>query len=138
MIMDSASSNAPMLNDAARDYGRFRLWFALVGGAVAWLVHLMGAYVIAEFGCVGTTQEYSVLGVTLVAWLLVGLTLLTCGVAVGATLVARGMEHARTDVLRPDDDAVRSIAHAGALTSGISAFVILFESVPILYYLHGC
>ena len=85
-------SNAPMLHDSTRDYNRVRLWFGLVGGAVAWLVHLMGAYAIAEFGCVGTTQEYSFLGITLVSWLLIGLTLVTTAAALLAAWAAHGME----------------------------------------------
>lgn len=121
---------------------RGALWFGLFGGAIAWTVHLMLAYAAAEFGCVGWQADRSYLGITLVAWLEVALTLATVLLSATATIVAfRCHRRLGSDSASPSDANVaaeRSTAWAGVLTSGLFTFVILFESIPILYYLRHC
>jgi hypothetical protein len=129
------------MNTVAREVEvrRSALWFGLFGGAVAWTVHLMLAYATAEFGCVGRLGERSYQGITLVAWLEVVLTLVTTLASAAATVVAyRCHRRLRCDAARADADAERYTAWAGVLTSGLFTFIILFESIPILYYLHNC
>lgn len=46
-----------------------RLWFGVMGGAVAWFLHFVLAYLIAEFGCVNGWGEVHWLGLSAVAWL---------------------------------------------------------------------
>jgi hypothetical protein len=116
-------------------------WFGLFGGAIAWTVHLMLAYAAAEFGCVGRLGEQAYLGITLVAWFEVALTLATALVSGAATFVAyRSHRQLRFEVAESDTTvaAERYTAWAGVLTSGLFTFIILFESIPILYYLHRC
>lgn len=120
---------------------RGALWFGLFGGAIAWTVHLMLAYAVAEFGCVGRLGERGYLGITLVAWLEVALTLATTLAAGAATVVAyRCHRHLLSNAAQEDADAAaeRYTAWAGLLTSGLFTFIILFESIPILYYLYHC
>jgi hypothetical protein len=131
------------MNTVAREVGvsRSALWFGLFGGAIAWTVHLMLAYAAAEFGCVGRLGERSYLGITLVAWLEVVLTLATTLASGMATVVAyRSHRRLRSDAAQADAAvaAERYTAWAGVLTSGLFTFIILFESIPILYYLHNC
>jgi hypothetical protein len=124
------------MSAVARDVGAGRgaLWFGLLGGAAAWTAHLTLAYAAAEFGCVGGLGVRGYLGVSLVAWLELALTAVTTLVAASATAVAyRAFRR-----LRPDEAAERYAARAGLLTSGLFTFIILFESIPILYYLHRC
>jgi hypothetical protein len=120
---------------------RGALWFGLFGGAVAWTVHLMLAYAAAEFGCVGRLGERGYLGISLVAWLELALTVVTTLVAGAATVVAY-RNHRRLRSGEGEEDAAvaaeRYTAWAGLLTSGMFTFIILFESIPILYYLHSC
>jgi hypothetical protein len=101
---------------------------------------LMLAYAIAEFGCVGGLGERTYGGISLVAWLLLALTAATALAAAIATGVAyRG--HRRLQSSRRETDvtgAMENAAWAGVLTSGTFTFVILFESIPIVYYLSGC
>jgi hypothetical protein len=119
---------------------RAALWFGLLGGAIAWTLHLVFAYVIAEFGCVGRTTRQEYLGITQVAWLELALTAGTTLAAVAATAVA--FRHNRRLRSREANDAnvaaERDTAWTGVLTSGTFTFIIVFESIPILYYLHGC
>jgi hypothetical protein len=126
---------------------RRTLWFGVLGGALAWLIHLMGAYVIAEFGCVSGYGHHLVLGLSVVAWMVVALTVAMLLVALAAALVGyRSLQPLANDQGpddplspgSPDQEGRVYTARVGAIMSGLFAFVILFESVPILYYLHGC
>lgn len=125
---------------AARDRtpSRLALWFGLLGGAIAWVLHLLLAYLIAEFGCVGGLGEVRFLGITAVAWLILAVSLLTLAGAVAATVVARRSERPPAH----DDDDVGSseamFARAGLIISAWFVLIILVETVPILYYLGSC
>jgi hypothetical protein len=100
----------------------------------------MLAYAIAEFGCVGRLGERSYGGISLVAWLLLALTAATVLAAAAATGVAyHSYRRLRSSPSEIDvTGAAQNAAWAGVLTSGTFTFVILFESLPILYYLQGC
>ncbi len=130
------------MNEFARDsVSRAALWFGLFGGAIAWTVHLLGAYAVAEFGCLGRPAHYDYLGITLVAWMELALTAVTTLAAVAATAVAvhcyrRLQSSEPAEVTGPT--AERDTAWAAVLTSGTFVFIILFESLPILYYLQSC
>jgi hypothetical protein len=129
------------MSAVSQSFGQSRgaIWFGLFGGAIAWTVHLMLAYVAAEFGCVGRLGDRNYLGISLVAWLEVALTLATTLTAGAATVVSH-LQHRRLQ-LRPEDVAVgaeRSVAWTGVITSGLFTFIIVFESIPILYYLQTC
>ena len=120
---------------------RTALWFGLLGGAFAWLAHLMGAYAVAEFGCVAGLTQYQFLDVSLVAWLLIGLSVFTALVGAIATLVAfiryRGLgleQNASSEA----ESARVATARMGLITSGLFFFVIVVESLPIVYYLSSC
>lgn len=120
---------------------RGALWFGLFGGAAAWTAHLMLAYAAAEFGCVGRLGERTSLGISLVAWLVLALTAATTLASGVATAVAyRCHRRLRSHEARHEAPvaAERYTAWAGVLTSGLFTFIILFESIPILYYLNRC
>ncbi len=120
--------------------GRGLLWFCLFGGAIAWTFHLMFAYAIAEFGCMGRLSEHDYLGITLVAWLELALTVASTAIASAATAVAYCVHHRLQEQENADAETaiMRNTAWAGLLTSGTFTFIILFESIPILYYLKSC
>ena len=120
---------------------RGALWFGLFGGAAAWTVHLMLAYAAAEFGCVGRLGERGYLGISMVAWLEIALTVATTLASGTATVVAyRGHRRLRSGEAAGDAAVAAECytAWAGVLTSGMFTFIILFESIPIVYYLHSC
>ena len=118
---------------------RSKLWFGLFGGALAWTAHLMLAYLIAEFGCVGQLGERDYLGLSLVAWLELALTALTTLAAAAATTIAY-VQHRRLQASQATngDTTALTTAWLGLLTSGLFTFIIVFESIPILYYLQSC
>ena len=119
---------------------RRALWFGLLGGAIAWTFHLMLAYAAAEFGCVGQLGERSYQGLSMVAWLELALTSVATLAAGAATLVAyRSYRRLRSIEAKENTVAAEQhAAYAGLLTSGLFTFIILFESIPILYYLQRC
>jgi hypothetical protein len=119
------------------EVSRGALWFGLFGGALAWTAHLMFAYAAAEFGCVGRLGERGYLGVSAVAWLVLALTAAATLASAAATAVAYRSPR-RLQSGQAGQDAERYTAWAGLLTSGLFTFIILFESIPIFYYLHAC
>jgi hypothetical protein len=110
------------------------LWFGALGGAFAWLVHLISCYAIAEFGCVGEVGHVILSGISVVAWMCVAATALTLLVALAATFVAY-RHWPRATSAEPAAEWLQPIASAGTFLSGFFAIAILFESIPIVYYL---
>ena len=120
---------------------RARLWFGLLGGAIAWTIHFMSVYVVAEFGCVAGLGERSYWDISLVAWLELVLTVAAALAAAVSTAVAYSSELRLPSVADGSgitQQAERYTARAGLLTSGIFTFVIVFESIPIFFYLRSC
>lgn len=109
---------------------RGRLWFGLLGGAGAWLAHLLLSYAVAEFGCVSGLHQYQWLGISLVAWILLAISLLTASVAAAAT----------RSIPAPAEESSPEghLGRMGCLSSGSFFAVIVVESIPILYYLSRC
>lgn len=129
------SNEATMVTD-------LQLWFGVMGGAIAWLFHLLLSYGISEFGCVSGFRERQLLGITGVAWLEIAVTVLSLALALGATLVAhrskrqfaRLIDSAR---LEANDPRV-FMARSGVMASGLFVFIILVQALPVLYYLREC
>lgn len=116
--------------------------FSLLGGGVAWLLHLLGVYVIGEFGCVSGWGEWIVGGISMVSWLLFVVTLLTGLLGLAATLVAwrvekllQGAKGNEASVLSENQYFVARLALG---LNGIFVFIILTQAVPIFYFLKSC
>ena len=123
------------------EVSRLSLWFGLFGGAIAWTIHFMSAYAVAEFGCVGRLGERTYWNISLVAWLELAITAAAVLVAAAATAVAyRSQLPLLSSAYNADAarEAERQTARAGLLTSGVFTFAILFESIPIFFYLRSC
>jgi hypothetical protein len=120
------------------DVSRKALWFGLLGGAAAWSVHLLFAYGIAEFGCLSQLGERHYLAISLVAWLELALTVATTLAAAAATAVAYFLDRRLRSSASAEGAAMQYTARAGLLASGMFTLVILFESIPILYYWNRC
>ena len=71
----------------------WKMGFALLGGSLAWAGHLLGAYAIAEFGCVaGLGQRYA-LGVTIVSWMLLIVSAIFTAMAAAALVISYRIPH---------------------------------------------
>jgi hypothetical protein len=123
--------------------GRGTLMFGALGGAVAWLLHLLAAYLIAEFGCIANLGEVYFLGLTGVAWLILLASFLTLGLALASTAVAL-VTHRRMGLHEHQDTGAdtlgnaRYLARAGWITSLLFVLIILAQTIPIFYYLRSC
>lgn len=118
----------------------WKLWFALLGGAVAWTLHLLLAYAIAEFGCVAGWDEFVAVGISLVSWLLIGVSVAMTALAAGALAVSWDAHRKSRRVPRNSDDraTLDYTARFGLITNGLFLFIILVESVPIFFYRGSC
>ena len=120
---------------------RGALHFGFLGGAIAWTLHLLLAYLIAEFGCETEADEVVAVGITLPAWLLLGQSLVMFLVAMAATVTAlrarRRLGPPQQHDL-PGQAAAIYLARSGVIASGLFAFIILVQSLPIFFYLRSC
>lgn len=120
----------------------WQLWFGVMGGAIAWLGHLLLSYAISEFGCVSRFGERAMWGISGVAWMEIAVTVIFLGIAIVATVVAQRNKRAfsgAVDAARvePNDPRV-FMARSGVLASGLFVFITAVQALPILYYLHDC
>ena len=122
--------------------GRRSASFGLLGGGIAWLLHLLSAYVISEFGCAVGWGERIVLGLSVVAWLLLIATAITAALAgVAAWASAHNGKAVRT---APERAAVAPAentfftARLSLVLNGMFLFIILVQGIPIFFYLRSC
>lgn len=136
--------------------GAFARWFAFLGGAVAWTLHLLLAWAIAEFGCIRGLHHTQLAGVTLTGWLILALTLVSFAVAVAATWVGyRPYGEHRREAERPRDpadfadkpdgehadpraEAADYLLRCGFIASALFAIIILGQALPLVFYLQRC
>lgn len=105
--------------------GRLQLWFGLLGGPIAWFLHLVASYTAVPLVCAT--------GLKVVLYGIVGLTVAG---AVAATLVA-WRNWRRTGWAEAESSAGRAAARvhfmalSGVVLSAIFLFVIVVQSLPI-------
>lgn len=117
----------------------WRLWFALLGGAIAWTGHLMLAYAISEFGCTSGIGRRSVLGVSVVSWMLLLMSAAMIALAAWAYGTAGGVGRGARRTSHPDERSTAEyVAHFGRIANGLFLFIVVIESVPIFFYLERC
>lgn len=118
------------------------LWFGVLGGAMAWLLHLLLSYGVSEFGCVSAFADTRLLGFSGVAWLEAGVSVLALALAIGASVIAqrnRRLLSGEVNAARLESGDPRVfMARSGVLASGLFVFIILVQTLPILFYLREC
>jgi hypothetical protein len=127
---------------------RRQLHFAFFGGGIAWTLHLLLSYLISEFACLAQVDDAQFLGVMLIAWSLLAVSVIMLGTASAAALVGWRAKRALQRQQEPDSatapeagedlDVELHYARSGAIMSGIFALVILCQMVPIFYFLSSC
>jgi hypothetical protein len=123
--------------DVRQPLSAFELSVCWLGGAIAWLVHLLGAYALAEFGCVAGWQRLAPLGVTAVAWAALTLSVAAALAAAWATRVAARADRRLTAVSDPTRTR-HFAARSGMWLNGFFLAAILAETLPVLFYLGTC
>jgi hypothetical protein len=125
----------------SRKFGGLSPWFSLLGGGVAWTFHIMSCYVIAEFGCLLPARNYFLLGITGVAWMLIAASLASIAMAGAAAYVAWRGEQATPDIIPGQTDQAHPdqyIVRVGIIMNLIFIFIIVAQSVPILFFYRVC
>lgn len=130
-----------METTVARPISPLALWFSLMGGALAWLAHFLIAYVIAEWGCLAGLGEVRWLGLTIVAWLLIALSVAMLLASIAAAVVAyrcsrRAPEHGAHSIGAPGFAGF--MTRTGFIMNVLFALIIAVESIPIVYYWNHC
>lgn len=124
-----------------RSVSRAALVFGCLGGPIAWVIHLMTSYLLAEWGCVAGLGEITYSEVSVLSWLIILVTVITFAIAAAATGIAyRSDQRLKTDERGgTDTPAPRAhIARTGMITSALFTFVILVETIPLFLFLNRC
>lgn len=121
---------------------RLTAQFSLLGGGIAWLIHLLTAYVIGEFGCMAGWGDWIVGGLSMVAWLLLAVTGLTAAMAAAAAWASECTRRVLSG--KGGDESVVAaenklfIARVSLILNAVFAFIILVQGIPIFFYLRSC
>ncbi len=119
---------------------RLRLAAGLLGGMVAWLLHLAGAWYIAEWGCQRGFPALALGPLNGVVVALLGLTVATVGLAAGAGMIAR---RCRRELATVREEGIAAAAgydtaRLGVMLDAAGLMIILVQSIPIFFYLRAC
>ena len=119
-------------------------WFAFLGGAAAWVLHLTVAYVIAEIGCQSQRLDVRLLGIPGPDFFGFALTLLAGATAVGAAVTAFRLYPGEATGDPVDEPGAREsigrdrfMAYAGLIMNGIFLVAILAGGLPFMF-LQSC
>lgn len=120
-----------------------RAAFHLAGGGAAWMIHLLLVYLIAEFGCLAGFDRFLFLNLTAVVWLLITASIIALALGIWATVSAwktwkQTAHRAESKPETENGDGECFAARTGFWLNGFFSFVILVESLPILYFLQAC
>jgi hypothetical protein len=120
---------------------RTALWYGALGGMLAWTLHILLAYLIAEFGCETGQDAHVYAGVMLPAWLLLGMSAIMIVLSAGSTASAYAC--LRRIRASNSDDTLRSesqhyLARAGVISGALFTLIIVVQTIPTFFYLSGC
>jgi hypothetical protein len=120
--------------EAARQVGGWLLWFATLGGIVAWSFHLVAAWAVVELGCYRDAEM--ILGLSLH-----GLVALITGVplAVAAASLAAGVGFRTRNLGRSAEGRVdkvrlgraRFMAEIGIVLNTLAVLMIVFGGIAV-------
>jgi hypothetical protein len=118
---------------------RSKIWFAFLGGALAWTLHLMGTYALSEGFCRSGLHQYSFLGLGLMIWGLGLLTLLAMAVTLGALWTSRRQQMTSlANVRSGSGDISIFMARSSLLANALFLIIIIAQSFPILILGRSC
>jgi hypothetical protein len=110
---------------------RFMIWICLWGGGAAWLLHLLAVWIIAEFGCLSSFSHLGFMGMTSVAWAILGISLLCAAVTVLAIVVS-------VHCSRQGGDSFRFVSRYGIAANPVFLLIITAQTLPVFYHLGDC
>ncbi len=115
----SSSTEAEADRERSRGVNYLALWFALMGGAAAWLLRLVVNASLVEYSCrIEAT------------WPVWATTLIATAIAVGSLLMAWRYFRLGGDASL---DTAHWLARLGLMFNALAIIGILFETLPILF-----
>jgi heme/copper-type cytochrome/quinol oxidase subunit 2 len=115
------------------------LWISFFGGAVLWFVHFLLIWAIAEFGCLAGWQATTLLGITLVFWLILAVSIVIIAVTAYLTLVSY---RARVAFAEPEEPELRGADHymtrGGLWANLLFLAVIVVQTAPAFFFIQHC
>ncbi len=116
----------------AAKFSRLGLWSRLWGGGVAWLLHFMGIWVAAEFGCLSSLARPGWAGISLVAWLVLILSAASIGLTAWYTI------HAWSREFQSGEETDGFLHRFARVANCIFLLVIVAQTLPVFFYLKDC
>ena len=118
----------------------WRRWFAFLGGGFAWTFHLLSIYAVGEFGCISGMGRITYAGISMVAWMILLLSVIALVIATAAATIGY-RDKCRDNVQEPSspaDSGGRFLSSFGFLLSSLFVLIIVVETLPVFVYLDGC
>ena len=119
-------------------------WFAFLGGAAAWAIHLVVAYVIVEIACRTDRLDGAILGLATAHALGLALTFVAAVAAFGAAAVAWSMTKDGMPMDPVDASGApeaigrrRFMSYAGVVMNGLFLLAIVMGGLSFLF-LRAC
>lgn len=118
---------------------RIRLWFAFLGGALAWTLHFMGSYAIGEASCLMGAADVEWLGLNVMTWLLILLSILCLLFAGAAIVISRKDQlHSIARIDRQAAEVELFMTRTGLVNNLIFTLVIVAQTFPIFILGRNC
>ncbi|WAL69561.1 hypothetical protein ORV05_17885 [Amycolatopsis cynarae] len=127
---------APAVSPKAHHRGGLLLWFAVLGGAIAWALHLAAAWSTDELACFAGHHEISGTPLYVVITLMVVIPGVIALAALGTALLVRhrtsgtAVEEGRPDGTRRD--RTRLLATVGIWANLLFVAIIAFDGVAVV------
>lgn len=118
---------------------RFKIWYAFLGGALGWTLHLMGSYALSEGFCRSGLHTFAFLGLSVMLWSLAILTLLSLAVTLGALWLSRRQQV--VDAVSPHDDLseIQQFMNRSSFLNNILFLVVIVaQTFPLLILGASC
>ena len=128
--------------DDRKEQGRIMANFSMLGGGMAWLLHLLLAWIFSEFGCISGLGDRNWAGLSMVAWSIILITVITSGIAFFATFTSakagERLKWATGDAAPIAEENQGFIARFSFIMNAIFLFIILMQAIPIIFHLRAC
>jgi hypothetical protein len=105
------------------------LWFGLLGAPVAWFVHFLAIWAIAEWGCLAGWGRFTILGLDTIAVLLAIATMLVLPIMAVASIIA--WRNWRAGASEAERDSWRVyMGLGGGILGVLFGTLVVLETIP--------
>ena len=122
---------------------QLRFWVGLWGGGILWTLHFLTIALVAEWGGFSGLDARHVVGISVVAWLIILVTVVASGVGAWVMWVAYAtyQQASQPATGQPADEFYdrignrRFLAKASWWSSIAFVLIVVVQSVPVLFFL---